>query len=348
MRKAIATITLVCCSMLLISPRDANAQQPNSMRNANTRSLNLQPSTELQRVVATAAREVLDKWKAKGIKDENLAITLIDLSSGREPFGQASFRGGVAIYPASVVKMFYLAAAHRQMEDGELKDTPELRRAMRDMIVDSSNDATHYVLDALTGTTSGVELSEAEMRQWSERRNWVNRYFAAQGFTSINVNQKPWCEGPYGRDRLFVTNASASALKGAQNNRNMLTTDATARLLAEIALGRAVGQARSHEMMELLKRDPYATSGDADDQARGFTGRALNGALGESINGVRLWSKAGWTTQTRHDAAYIELPNGKRFVLVTYTTNQSKETDIIPAVARTVINHFNTPIQAAR
>ena len=62
------------------------------------------------------------------------------------------------IYPASVIKLFYLAAAHRWMEDNRLRDTPELRRAMRDMIVESYNEATHYVVDLLTDTTSDHHL----------------------------------------------------------------------------------------------------------------------------------------------------------------------------------------------
>ena len=50
------------------------------------------------------------------------------------------------------------------MEDGKLKDTAELRRAMQDMIVDSYNEATGYIVDLLTGTTSGPELPEAEIK----------------------------------------------------------------------------------------------------------------------------------------------------------------------------------------
>ena len=89
-------------------------------------------------------------------------------------------------------------------------------------------------------------------------------------------------------------------------------------------------------MMGLLKRDFAGKSGDPDDQARGFTGIALR-----DVAGARLWSKAGWTSTTRHDAAYIELPNGARFVVVTFTENQATERDIIPTVARAVIEHFN-------
>jgi hypothetical protein len=194
------------------------------------------------------------------------------------------------------------------------------------MIVDSSNDATHYVLDALTDTSSGVELSEGEMKSWGYKRNAVNRYYASIGYRNINVNQKTYCEDVYGRDRVF---------RGAKGeNRNRLTTSATARLLSEIALGRAVTAARSAQMMELLKRDFAGESKNPDDQAHGFTGIALG-------QGARLWSKAGWTSTTRHDAAYIELPGGTRLVLVTFTTDHASEREIIPTVARFIIEGMN-------
>jgi beta-lactamase class A len=222
--------------------------------------------------------------------------------------------------------VFYLAAAHRWLEDGRLKESEELTRGLRDMIVESSNDATHYVLDSLTGVSNGAELSPAELKKWAEKRNAVNRHFASLGYRvgadGINVNQKPWCEGPYGRERQF--------LGPKFENRNKLTTDATAGLLAEIAAGRAVSEARSAKMLELLKRDFAGKSEDPDDQAHGFTGLALEA-------GARLWSKAGWTSTARHDAAYVELPGGRRLVIVTFTTDLAKERDIIPAIAREVI-----------
>ncbi|HEX5706131.1 MAG TPA: serine hydrolase, partial [Pyrinomonadaceae bacterium] len=244
---------------------------------------------------------------------------------------RASFRGGEPIYPASVVKLFYLAAAHRWLEDGKLRESEELTRALRDMIVTSSNDATHYVVDALSGVSNGAELSDAEMREWAERRNSVNRYFASLGYEvgpgKINVNQKPWCEGPYGRERVF--------LGPNYENRNKLTTDATARLVYEIVAGRAVNPTRSARMLELMKRDFAGKSEDPDDQAHGFTSLAL-------VEGARYWSKAGWTSTTRHDAAYLELPNGRRLVLVTFTTDNSKEREIIPTVARAVIREVTS------
>lgn len=86
-------------------------------------------------------------------------------------------------------------------------------------------------------------------------------------------------------------------------------------------------------MMELLKRDPWkARPADScePDQSLDFTGIALP-------KGSRLWSKAGWTSTARHDAAYIELPDGAQFVLVIFTSGHANERNIIPAIARRVI-----------
>ncbi len=241
----------------------------------------------LQSLVDEAARKTLEKFADKKLDEKQLSITLIDLRDPAAP-ASASFRGNERIYPASVVKLFYLAAAHRWLEDKKIEDTPELRRALKDMIVDSSNEATQYVVDVITHTTSGYELPPQEMEEWQEKRNAVNRYYAALGYTNINVNQKTFCEDAYGREQV--------SRRPDGSNRNKLTTDATARLFSEIVTGKAVTAARSAQMMELLKRDYAGTSADNDDQAHGFTGIALRG-----IAGLRLWSKAGWTstTQTR-------------------------------------------------
>jgi beta-lactamase class A len=281
------------------------------------------PQANLQSLVDKAARETIAKFAEQKLEEKQLSITLIDLRDPTHPI-TASFRGNERIYPASVVKLFYLAATHRWLEDKKLTETPELKRSVKDMIVDSSNEATQYVLDVVTHTTGGYELPPKEMEKWQHARNAVNRYFTSLGYTNINVNQKTFCEDAYGREKVS---------RGPNGeNRNKLTTDATARLMMEIATGKAVTPARSQQMMELLKRHYAGTSKDADDQGHGFTGIAL-----KDIEGARLWSKAGWTSTTRHDVAYIELPDGARFVLATFTTDHSNEREIIPNVARIVI-----------
>ncbi len=82
-------------------------------------------------------------------------------------------------------------------------------------------------------------------------------------------------------------------------------------------------------MLALLARDPAAASPDPDNQAR-LIGAALP-------PGAKLWSKAGWTSQTRHDAAYVELPGGAKFVLVIFTTDHAGEREIIRTIARIIV-----------
>src|SRR5206468_3660055 len=211
---------------------------------------------------------------------------IIDLADPDHPV-TGSFRPDAPFYPASVVKLFYLVAAEQWLEDGKLQDTPELQRGLADMIVVSDNAACQYILDCLTEAPNGHELPPAEMERWLYRRNAVNRYYVSMGYQNINVNQKTYIDGPYGLDRIV--------LGPNYENSNRLTTNATARLLAEIMLNRFVSADRCRQMKELLKRDMSKPSKGPDDQAHGFTALALQ-------TEYELYSKAGWTSTARHDA----------------------------------------------
>jgi beta-lactamase class A len=283
----------------------------------------------LQEVVDRAVEGALEKFAGIRLDTNQIAVTLVDLRDLKHP-AQASYRGGEQVYPASVIKLFYLVAVHRWLEDGKLQDTEEIRRAMRDMIVDSLNEAAGYLVDSLTGTTSGPELGPKEMEEWYYKRNAVNRYFASLGYVNININRKPWCEGPYGREMQSVKMTKP-------NHRNWLTTDATARLLTEIVTGQAISAKRSAEMMDLLQRDPSPDTGDKNDQAHAYTAQGLP-------SGSKLWSKAGWMSEVRHDAAYVELPNGAKFVLATFTVGHANERGIIPTIAKAVVESSTAAI----
>lgn len=236
-----------------------------------------------------------------------------------------SYRGVERIYPASVVKLFYLVAIEEWLETAMTPPSAELDRAIRDMIVDSSNDATSLIVDILSGTTSGPELPVGPFETWKLQRNIVNRYVQSLGWQeleSINVNQKTWCNEPYGRERAF--------LGELMENRNMLTTNATARLLHSIVGGVAVSSVRSQAMMSLMKRslEPADLTDDDENQVTGFLGGTLP-------PDAQLWSKAGWTSQVRHDAAYIELPSLPPYLLVVFTEGKahSKNRAILPFVS---------------
>ena len=331
MHKSFAAI-VVCVALLALN---AAAQQKRDdieiVAPSSYKPLKLESSPELQAMLDAAVKEVLAAHTTDVLKPEEISATLIDLRNPND-LRWANYRGEQAIYPASVVKMFYMAALHQQLEDGKVKLTPELERGLKDMIVDSSNEATQYILDVLTDTSSGAELPQADFDRWQHKRNRVNRYFSSMGYTGINVNQKTFCEDAYGIEQ------QSRNYKG--QNRNMLTTNATARLLADIVLGKSVNGERSRRMMDLMARDPFKQSKDPDSQATGFTGKAL---IERKMNGAKLWSKAGWTSKSRHDAAYIETPDGLKFVLVVFTENHASEHEPIPALAGKVIERLAKP-----
>ncbi|BAY75507.1 hypothetical protein NIES25_19520 [Nostoc linckia NIES-25] len=244
-----------------------------------------------------------------------------------------SYRGVERIYPASVVKLFYLVAVNEWLEKGMSQTSKELERALSDMIVDSSNDATSLVVDILTGTTSGPELPVGPFETWKYQRNIVNRYYQSLGWEemeTINVCQKTWGDGPYGRERAFVGELL--------ENRNMLTTNAIARLVHSIIGGVAVSSTRSQAMMALLKRDLQNLPADVEeDQVTGFLGGGLP-------KDAQIWSKAGWTSQVRHDVAYIELPNQRPYLLVVFTEGkaQAKNREILPFVSKLVVEAISS------
>jgi beta-lactamase class A len=328
MKKLVAA--LFCLVLFCLFCAGSNAQNTKNAKEfsipADYKPVTLETSPALTALLDAAVRDALEKFKDKNLKAENVAATLIDMRDSNK-LTVASVRGEEKIYPASVVKMFYMNALERWLEDGRVKMTPELERGLKDMIVDSSNEATQYILDVLTGVSSGAELPEKEFAEWSSKRNIVNRFYTAQAYRNINVNQKTFCEDAYGIEQQF------RGYKG--QNRNMLTTNATARLLTEIVLGRTNTPERTRLMMDLMKRDFSGATKDPDDQAHGFTGIAL---INKGLKDAKLWSKAGWTSKTRHDAAYIETADGLKFVLVVFTENFANERNIIPAIAEKVLD----------
>jgi hypothetical protein len=248
----------------------------------------------------------------------------------RKPLGY-SHRGGELTFPASVVKLFYLVAFHEWLERGMIQTSSEAERALRDMVVDSGNDATGLIVDLLSGTTGGPELPEEPFHTWKLQRQIVNRYYHNLNlpeYSHINVCQKVWCEGPYGRERAFY---------GAEmGNRNLLTTEATAHLLQNVMAGIAVNRDRSAVMRSLLQRSlkPQDLAADPENQVTGFLGEGLP-------QQAKLWSKAGLMSKVRHDAAYVEIPGKSAFTLVVFTEALPQRQDILPWMAEAIAQNLN-------
>jgi len=242
------------------------------------------------------------------------------------PCTGATWRGDQLRYPASVVKLVYLIAAEAWLQQDLLQDAPELRRALAAMIQDSSNNATAYVVDRLSGTTGGPELAPAAMETWTQQRQLVNQWLAGLAWPELdgwNACQKTWDDGPYGRERVFY---------GADNgNRNRLSANGVARLLQGVIASALVSPPACARMRPLLYRslDLQQRAADPENQVDGFLGAGLPAD-------AQCWSKAGWMSQARHDAAYIEGEDLPPTLLVVFAEGAAcaRDGELLPEIAR--------------
>jgi len=302
-------LQFLLCSLLLTTPLHADFRV--------FEALPVDPALEGE--LARIAGRLLIDFAPSKLTPDNLAITVVDLS-GSTP-KRASYHGRITFYPASVVKLFYLVYGYDLIHRNQLTFDTALQQGFTDMIVDSGNDATSYVVDRITNTTSGPELWGDKFKAFVFARNGPNRYFKALGY-DISANGKTWCEGLYGREKqIFGPN---------RENRNRFTSDAFAALMLSVATRKAVSPASDEAMLRLLKRPIPGQPGTDGGQVKEFTGESLP-------PGSKLWSKAGWTSEVQHDLAYVELPNGRKYVLAAMTRGSAEDKTILPALSREIV-----------
>lgn len=289
-------------------------------------------NAELRRIGAMIEAHAAPIYAARDVPFEQFAYVLTRPGQdGGRPEG-AALRADWRCYPCSLVKVFHLVAAQMRLQDGRLSAHDELDRAMRDMILWSSNSATNYVIDLLTGTTGDTLLDDQAMSDWRGRREEINRIFGALAWPEldgINLNQKLMDDLRYGREKV--------ALGLSPAGHNCLTPIAMARLMHEIFSDTALlPPARRKIVRDHLARDPQSPY-------RGRGVYQLLGYLGDALpEGTRIWSKAGRTRWLgdeqaafrRHDTLRAILPNGQEFQLTVFTQGEAIAEDdaLLPAI----------------
>jgi len=255
---------------------------------------------------------------------DNLAMSIIDVTKP-DVFSRADYHGDAPFYPASVIKLFFMVETFHQHKEND----PDIPRALHEMIVVSDNDATAYILETISDTCSGPELQGRALNKFIDKRRVANRYFNPMGY-DISAMAKPWSFGPFGRDMQLMGGPD-------RPNRNRATANAFTSLLLWIVRKRAVSPQASDAMMALLERPLNPVRKD-ENQVTEFIGEVLPA-------GSKLWSKAGWTNEVRHDAAYIELPTGRKLVLTILTRGAADDKTLVPAIAKNILGEL-APITA--
>ena len=269
----------------------------------------------------------------KDFSIEDIAITWINYKSENKRIFKG-FGFGInnkkTIYPASVVKLVYGLAAYYWIKKGSLLLTEEIIDAASKMLSFSSNNATSFLIDLLTGTTSGPCIEGELWENWKFQRNIINDWLYDlhwDELIGINCCQKTWDDGPFGREKEFY---------GYENqNRNVMTTDSAARVLEEIMI-HIDYQKNDLNLRNFLKRNLNKgfLENDSLNQIDGFLGAGLP----ESIN---LWSKAGLMSKVRHDSAWWINSQSLQTLLVVFCDGEdySKDTSLLPAIAKEVFEY---------
>ena len=289
----------------------------------------------LHKEMGLALNGILDKVCSNNKKNlkNDIAITWINYKS-KNIHELKGYGFGInntkLIYPASIVKLVYGLAAYSWIKTNKILFSQEINNAVNKMLFYSSNDATSFVIDILTGTTSGPCLEGDYWEQWKYQRSIINDWlkdFDWNEFNGINCCQKTWDEAPYGREKEFYGNEN--------ENRNMLTTDSTARIFEEIMI-KLNYYKDNLDLRSFLKRnlkDNFLNK-EPLNQVDGFLGEGLP-------NNINFWSKAGLMSEARHDAAWWINNDELQTLLVVFGNGKKYYTDeiLFPEIAKAVYEY---------
>ena len=108
--------------------------------------------------------------------NEDIAITWINYKSENNNLFKGygfGINNRKKIYPASIVKLVYGLATYDWIRQGRLIKSEEIRDAVKKMLFYSSNNATSFLVDILTGTTSGPCIEGELWEIWKYQRSII-------------------------------------------------------------------------------------------------------------------------------------------------------------------------------
>jgi len=240
-----------------------------------------------------------------------------------------SWRGEQLQEPGGLVALPYLIAVEQWLREDRLLEEPELRRALGAMVRQGSGDALSYVLDRLSGTTSGPALLPSRRQAWERQRLLVNAWLAELAWPELkgaSAWHKTWGEGPYGQDRQFLEGA------GAPGNR--LSSEGLARLLWAVLEGTLVSPPACRRMGEVLQHEP---------SPRGWLAQRLPAE-------ARRWGLAACGAAGVQEAVYVESAGGREPQLLVVLASGAawpEQTNLLSELGQMLLSGQPLPASAA-
>jgi hypothetical protein len=328
-------------------PTESNDSQQNIKLN-NWLTYNVPPETKFNyngRLQSIVDR-VVQHSKSKQLPIDRLSVTLIDLKTN----SQASYRSDVPRYPASIVKLFWLVGINQLVSEQKI-DKSEVASAIEQMILKSDNYGASQVLDKITQTKSTLKsLPPSELAAWQAKREQINTFFKQAGYSSqLNVSQKTF---PITQENILQAVGADRQTRDSGADkfiRNQVTTDDISRLMYEIVSNRSVDPQSSLYMQKLLTRNinpDYWKKQPPNpvefNPVESFFGEGL--ATDRSLVASFI-SKAGCTSTSRQEVAYIRSSDGKsEYILVAIGDDIAYKQDkkLFPQISQMVARQMLT------
>ncbi|MDA0745214.1 MAG: serine hydrolase [bacterium] len=212
------------------------------------------------------------------IQKKKMAVGLVDLTNPEAP-RFARMNGSTMMYAASLPKIAILLAAFQAIEDGRLKETPEVLRDMNLMIRKSSNTAATKMIER----AGGLEKIEEVLRD--------PRY----ELYDQNQGGGLWVGKPYAKSGR----RHADPLKGISHGASVTQV---CRYYYLLATGRLINPERSLQMLKILS-DP------------GIHHKFVH-TLEEVAPQARLYRKSGTWRQWHSDSVLVWGTQWRRYILV--------------------------------
>ncbi|MEO1374275.1 MAG: serine hydrolase [Cyanobacteria bacterium J06635_10] len=284
--------------------------------------------------------EVINLVKVKKLPLQPLSVTILNPKTGE----YAGYKQKKLTYPASVVKLFWMVYLYAKIEQNILSEA-DFTQYLDSMIKKSDNEAASYIIDRFSQTQYQQNITDKEYKNWLEKRLKINQYFQQAGYDKINVSQKTF---PIPSLKLSTAKGSELKMRGLPHLPilNKISTQQVARLLYEIYNRQSVSAIFSQKMAKLLTIDSTTRNLKKDDRnpnefnpVRGFLSASLP-------NNIHFRGKAGWTSNSRNDAAIIATSDGKiAYILVVFAEDKAYAHNwkIFPQISRLVFERMTNP-----
>lgn len=290
----------------------------------------LQESEKLNSVV----KQVTDLAKKRNLPLDPLSITLIDINNSTiAGYNQLIYR-----YPASVVKLFWMVILEAEIKQQGIQKT-DFQDDLNKMILNSDNNAASRIVDLITDTKSFHNKLEGDKYvKWEHKRTSLNSFFTTANYGDINISQKTFPIPDLKMSEPEGTDLQIRGTDPKQPIRNQITTDDAARLMYEIATSQAVAKDASKTMLNLLTRDLHpeawkSANPDEFNPVKSFLGEGLTN------ENVTFASKAGWTTSSREEVAYVAtMDKSTSYILAIFGDDPAygKSKTIFPQISKLV------------